>query len=1272
MTQNVFRVTAFLVALLLSTSLAFAQSPTSSLSGVVTDTSGASIPGATVVVKSNATGVSYEAVTAGNGTFSVPALDAGKYSVTITLQGFKTVVLTDVEVNAGVPASVRAELEIGGLTETITVQGGTEIIQTQSATVSTTLSTNQIINLPLTSRNVVDFITFLPGVQTPGGNRDSIVNGLPQSTINMTVDGLNIQDNHLKTGDGFFARMSPRLDSVEQVTVTTAANGADSTGQGAVQVRFVTRSGSNQYTGSAYHFFRHDSLNATNWFANRDNLGKPELLQNQPGARLGGPVIIPGLFNGRDKAFFFVNYEELRQPQDVLRNRTVLSPAAQAGLFRYIASGQTREVDLLALAASRGHVADMDPTVAKLLADIRGTLSGGTVTDLTDPNLQRFSYLVPQRSHNIYPTTRIDWNLTDAHRLTGTFNYNHILSDPDTLNGRDPQFPGFPVGGVQDSDRYTVGASMRSTFGSNLVNEFRAGGTGGATLFSNDINAAMWSNSGLADEAGFKLGISAAGITNPSSGSAISAREASTKMIENTLNWLKGSHSFSFGANFTRVDVWLMNHQLVPNVNFGIVSGDPADSMFSTATFPGASSTQLNAARAIYSTLTGRISSITGAARLNESTDQYEYLGRGMQRGRMHDLGFFASDSWRMTPNFTVNLGLRYELQLPFYPLNNTYLTATVADVCGVSGVSNPDNGAHACNLFQPGNLAGQKPTFKDFPKGEYAYGVDRNNWAPSVGFAWVLGERGGLLGRVLGDQAVLRGGYALAYNRHGMSDFTGVFGANPGVTVTADRSQTLGNLGTLPLLFRDRSRLGPGDFPLTLTTPFTDAITQDVNIFDPNLQVPYADSWQFGLQRAISRNMVVEARYVGTRSRDGWTAYNYNELNIIENGFLEEFKLAQANLQANIAAGRGSHFRYAGPGTGTSPLPIFLAYFRGVGNPNDPSHYSSSLFANSTFVNPLAVFNPQPFTAANALDADATRRNNALAAGLPANFLVANPDLLGGANITGNGGKSRYDSLQMELRRRLANGLQFDSSYVYGYATSSSRYSFRRPRLMTENTGAEGNIYHALKATAVWDLPFGRGRRFGSDVGAVMDRVIGGWQLAGTARVQSGRLVDLGNVRLVGMTEKDVQDLFKLRIDNDGKVWMWPQAIIDETVKAFSTSATSPTGYGSLGAPSGRYFAPANGPDCIEIAGAFGDCGVRTLVVQGPTFHNYDLSIVKRIPIVGRLVGEFRVEALNVFNNVNFAPVAGISNDADDYEVTGLTGTNVARVVQLVSRITW
>jgi hypothetical protein len=136
----------------------------------------------------------------------------------------------------------------------------------------------------------------------------------------------------------------------------------------------------------------------------------------------------------------------------------------------------------------------------------------------------------------------------------------------------------------------------------------------------------------------------------------------------------------------------------------------------------------------------------------------------------------------------------------------------------------------------------------------------------------------------------------------------------------------------------------------------------------------------------------------------------------------------------------------------------------------------------------------------------------------------------------------------------------------------------------------------------------------------------------------------------------------------------MWPQSVIDETVKAFSVSATSPTGYGALGAPSGRYFAPANGPDCIEVDNGadYGDCGVRSLVVTGPMFQQHDISIAKRVALIGRANFEFRLEMLNAFNQHNFAPVSGIGNDPADYEVTGLTGTNAARVIQLVSRINW
>ena len=223
---------------------------------------------------------------------------------------------------------------------------------------------------------------------------------------------------------------------------------------------------------------------------------------------------------------------------------------------------------------------------------------------------------------------------------------------------------------------------------------------------------------------------------------------------------------------------------------------------------------------------------------------------------------------------------------------------------------------------------------------------------------------------------------------------------------------------------------------------------------------------------------------------------------------------------------------------------------------------------------------------------------------------------------------------------------------------------------MKTLQTGAEGGVTHAFKANWTYELPFGQGRRFGAGAGPILDRIIGGWSFDGIARIQSGRLLDFNNVRLVGRHADELGDMFKLRFDDAGRViYMLPQDVIDETVKAFSVSATSPTGYSSLGAPSGRYIAPANGPDCIEVAVGYGDCGLRSVVVTGPKQVRFDLSAVKRIPIKGRVNAEFRAEFLNAFNTPWFTPVTGVGSDPDDYRVTG---ANSGRQVQLVWRLNW
>jgi hypothetical protein len=949
--------------------------------------------------------------------------------------------------------------------------------------------------------------------------------------------------------------------------------------------------------------------------------------------------------------------------------------------MRYTAGGQTREVNVLTLAAANGQLGSIDPTIGRLFADIRSAVTGaGTgLVDASDPLVQTFTYQYDSDSITKYPTGRLDYNINDKHRATWSMNFTRLLSTPDTTNNREPNFPGFPGTGNQHSDRYTVQGTVRSTLGPNLVNEFRVGRSGGATLFAPEIGVNQFQGTPVADQGGFFLDVNGdfLGITNPHSTAAYSGREAGTRIAENTLNWLSGSHSVQMGVSFTQGDAWVENQTYVPTVTFGVDANDSANALFTTANFANASTAQLNDARELYATLVGRVIGVAGELRLNGS-GEYEYLGRGTQRAQMREWGFFVADTWRWKPNVTLNVGLRYLLQQPFRALNDSYSYATLADVCGPSGVSETTG----CNIFQPGVLTGQRGVFSRLDKGVNAYNTDRNNIAPSLGIAWTIGGNRGILGPLFGSQtgdSVLRAGYTLAYDRVDMSTFATAIDDNPGISQTASRNHSLGNLGQPgALLLRNPSSLGPPPFSTTRDYPMTDVITGDILAFDPNLQTPYSQTWTGGWQRKLTDSTAFEIRYVGTRSLHSWQTYNYNETNIVENNFLNEFRQAQANLQANIAAGRGNTFAYTGA-AGTAPLPTFLAYFNGANasQAGNPSAYQGGDWTSGTFQAFLAARNPNPMgmvtnttntTGTGLINSD-VRRANALRAGLPANFFVANPDYLGGAELIGNGGYTKYNSLQMELRKRLTNGLSFQTSYVFGKAYSSERYSLRTPRKSVLSAGTLGGVTHALKTNWTYELPFGQGRRFGGSAGPWMDRLIGGWSFDGIARAQSGRMLDFGNVRLVGMTREELQDSFKLRFDDERRlVFMLPQDIIDNTILAHSVSATTASGY-SGDAPTGRYIAPANGPDCIEIASGYGDCGTNSLVVTGPTLVRFDLSAVKRVPVAGRVNFEFRAEFLNAFNTPWFTPVTGVGSNANNYRVTA---ADSGREVQLIWRVNW
>jgi hypothetical protein len=1273
---------------------AYAQGgATSSISGVVKDTAGGVIPGATVIVMSNATQTKTETVTNNSGGYTVPALSAGTYTVSVSLAGFKNVVITDVRVQIGAPTAVNATLEVGELAETITVTGASaELINTQTPTVVATLNVDQIAQIPTPTRDVLNAVTYLVGVNQTGVARGQAnVNGLPESFLNITLDGVSNNDNFNKSTDGFFAPVRPRQDAIEAVSVTSAAGGADVGGHGAISINFVTRSGTNRFTGSAYEYFRHPDLNSNYWFNDRDRLPKNDVRLNQFGGRQGGPIVIPGVYNGRGKAFFFVHYEQLHLPNNASRVRTVLNPRAVDGWFRYNVAGGVREVNVLDLARANGQIASTDPLVMRTLGKINAAIqTTGTISQSSDPLLMSYSWLSPAVQTEQQPAIRIDYNIGNSHRLTGTFNKLWQDRNPDQLNGGDHRFPGTPNFSHTIARRPSRSVALRSTMSSTLVNELRVGITRGERLFFGQPSSIGPQT--FEDTGGFAIDFDAnLSLTNWHTGTSPSSRSAYQYTFDETLTWQKGNHSMTFGGAAFLGRGWTDSQQMVPTMSLRFdTANDPAQGLFSTANFPGASGNQLRNARELYALLTGRVGGVSGQAALDAETNKYTFLGKRRRAGKMDVYSGFVQDSWRVTPTFTLNAGVRWDVQLPFAPVNDTMTIAHLADVCGVSGLG--AGGIYsACNFYAPGSSGGKVPEFAQFKQGSLGYNTDWNNFAPNVGVAWRPQVEGGWLRNLLGDpeQATIRGGYSVAYDRQGFGAFTGVFGANPGSQLDLLRDANTGLVGSgeqWPVLLRETNRLHPAPFNETPVFPIQVRPNRadDINAFHPDVKIASAHTWTVGLQRAVTKDMAVEFRYVGTRGVDQWSEINYNERNRIENGFQDEFIRAMNNLTVNNAAGgnRTGSFAYFGPGTGTSPLPIYLAYLNASRDAGNPNAYTggANTWTNTALTQDLVRTNPQPDNSAGDLDDNLNRRANAAAAGLPANFFVVNPHV-DDVDVTDSGAYSDYHALQIEVRRRLSRGLSLNGSYQYAIEGTSAFLGFHYGRVMNP----VGNVRHAVKTQWDWKVPVGRDERFGRNMHPILEGILGGWQFNGASRIQA-RMVNLGNLRLVGMSLKDLQEMYKfdLRVNPvNGFLtpFMLPEDVILNTRRAFSTSPTSPTGYSDLGVPEGRYLAPANSADCIQLKA--GDCAPRTTLVRAPFFARVDIGVTKKFQLPGTMNFEFRVDVLNLFDNVNFNPIfdpasGGAGSGATIFQATSAyrdpdnTFDPGGRLGQLVFRLNW
>jgi hypothetical protein len=592
----------------------------------------------------------------------------------------------------------------------------------------------------------------------------------------------------------------------------------------------------------------------------------------------------------------------------------------------------------------------------------------------------------------------------------------------------------------------------------------------------------------------------------------------------------------------------------------------------------------------------------------------------------------------------TLNYGVRWEIDFAPRNKNGVYTTAGYESVWGISGVG---------NLFKPGQIANSTlPQFKLVDENTKPYDTRYKDFAPSFGFAWTpdFGSKGNLLKKVFGSagQFVIRGGYSIAYVREGFDTFYSMWGLNPGpflsLSVSPANNPTEfvsgGFSGPGSVLFRDATlprRLPPSKAQF----PITAGPGEDFNEWSPNLRMGYVQSWAFGIQRELSKNMALEIRYVGNHGTKLWRQYELNEVNIFENGFLDEFKIAQENLRlARLINPASNNFGLQAGVPGTRAIPIIST---ALATSNDEAFattirrglagsLASSIALNNTRMGRLITANLVPFTTLS----DGTKVSN---------FFVVNPlAAAGGSYLVTNDGHSTYNALQVELRRRLSKGLLIDGSYTFAkslsnmFANSSSVFS--QPTTLRDLDYDKGpspfDLRQAFKINGIYELPIGTGRRWMNWQVPVVSKLLEGWQIGGVARIQSGTPLRITGSRttfnnnidgkdngvvLHNLTTAQLQAMMQIRKDPSGIVYYLPQSLINNSLAAFEVA----------GAPTLDPNAPYIGPPTTP-----GELGARVFL-YGPWQKKIDFNILKKTRITERVNMEFRAQFLNAFNYQNF-----------------------------------
>ena len=1228
------------LALLLTPIAVLGQATTGSLSGTINDQQNAVVAGATVTLQSNVAGAERSAVTDSNGAFDFQALLPGTYTISVEAKGFKKSIAREITVSVGLNTQVNVQLEIGLAGESVTVTAAQEVLNTASPSLTNVISTRQVVDLPLPTRNPLDLAGLQAGIAVIGNDvRGSSIAGLRQTATNVTQDGINAMDNFVKTSS-LFAISTPSLNSTAEVSITTNTVSSEA-GRGVGQVSVVTKSGTNEYHGSLFYMNRNDNLQANSFFNNA--LGTPRPPQNQHffGFDVGGPIYMPrpggggspAIWSGKDRATFFFAYEGFRDKFSVTRNRTVLTPEARQGIFRYtrICGGAagctagTQTINLLTI----GNQNQLNPiTMAHINA-----MPGFNNTDVGDGfNTAGFRYNVNGVSNNDKYVGRYDHQLVNdtflgSHKFEFVLNYFKNILSPDTFNGLEAPFPGL-VNSSQGGPRWLVTGALVSNFGSSMTNVFRVG--------------KQWAPVGfLLERDPTEPFIGFQGITLPYAGGGFQSQGRNTEVwqISDNFSWSRGDHLIRFGGDYQQIFADTFNDAGInPFITLGTPAHNSGDILDSS--FPFSNATIRTSARNVWANLVGNLSA--ASATLNVSTPTSGFVP-GATRARLfqqRDLALYVMDQWRAKSNLTLNMGLRWDyMGVPTIPNGLAIQLTDPRHIFGVSGFG---------NLFNPTAAAGAAPAIGslNFVSGETGRGLynnDWNNFAPFFGFSYSPEFNNGVGRAIFGapGKSVLRGGYSISYLRDGftvISNALGVGTTNPGLIATASVTTPTGVLTAAGVPLPTQ----------TFAIPVTDRANNVSNpnnslwAIEPNLKTPYVQQWSFGYEREIAKDTAIEIRYAANHAIKLYRAVDFNEVNIFENGFLNEFRNAQRNLAINIANGVTNSFGNLFPAQGTVPLPIFSRFFAtGVSAANG--------FSNAAFITAMGAQNGNVAGVATTLaTSNIYRASRELAAnGIPANFFVANPNALAARFLT-NDSMSNYHSLQVEVRKRFSDGLSFQADYTFSKALTDAPDAQGNNQNTLENfrtlrdksldyRRSNDDQTHRFVANGIYDLPFGNGRRWLSGSNSVVNQAIGGWSLGGIVVwatrppffITSGRTTfnawgagtEANNLpaQLLGMSFEEFKQNVGVFRTPGGVFWFNPERL-DITHNAAGRVISSTLKPGLLGPP-----AP----------GTFGNFPMNSL--NSGTYFNTDVSVTKRFPIRESVTFDIKTTFINIFNNPNF-----------------------------------